>query len=285
MDKEVDSNKINEVSEKPKGKRNKIIIGVVGVIMLCCLGLFVAAALSNSTPEGQASSTARAQQQQETRVERTAVAVAQATEDARPTNTPIPTDIPAPTDTPAPTNTPVPTNTPQPSPTPNPNLVRIGTHIVGTDIQPGIYRGEAGSDLFGSCYWARLKDLTGDFGALLANDNSIGQFYVEVLESDYALETRCELVLLDSLPEPSGEFPTNISPGTYIIGRDIGAGTYRGEAGTDIMDSCYWARLRNVRGEFGGLIANDNSTGQFYIQVPASDFALSTACELELIQN
>jgi hypothetical protein len=49
------------------------------------------------------------------------------------------------------------------------------------------------------------------------------------------------------------------------------------------MSSCYWARLNNVAGELESVIANDNAVGQFYVQVAASDFALSTACELERV--
>lgn len=285
MDKENANDKTADAPAKPKSNRNRIIVGIVGVALLFCLGLLAFGVYLNSTPEGQATATVRAQERQETRVERTAVAASQATEEARPTDTPLPTDTPVPTNTPAPTSTPMPTDTPAPTATPDPNLIRPGTYIVGTDIQPGIYRGEAGSGVFESCYWARLEDLSGEFDALLANDNSIGQFYVEIQDSDYAFETACELVKLSSLPEPSGEFPQTITPGTYLVGRDIQAGTYRGEAGTDIEESCYWARLSNVSGGFNALIANDNSTGQFFIQVQESDFALSTACELELIED
>jgi hypothetical protein len=49
------------------------------------------------------------------------------------------------------------------------------------------------------------------------------------------------------------------------------------------MDSCYWVRLKDVRGEFRSIIANDNAIGQFYVLVQASDFALTTRCELERI--
>jgi hypothetical protein len=199
---------------------------------------------------------------------------------AAPTSTPLPPTA-TPTNTPlpptaAPTNTPLPPTAP-----PNPNLIQPGTYIVGTDIQPGIYRGQAGYDVFDSCYWTRLKDLSGDLDAVLANDNGIGQFYVEVRDSDYAFETDCELVFLSSLPEPPTEFPQKIMPGIYIVGVDIQPGTYRGQAGTEIMEACYWARLRNVSGELDSIIANDNATGQYYVQVQQSDFALSTACELE----
>ena len=44
------------------------------------------------------------------------------------------------------------------------------------------------------------------------------------------------------------------------------------------MDSCYWARLRNVSGDFRAIIANDNATRQFMIQVTSSDFALEVNC-------
>jgi hypothetical protein len=38
-----------------------------------------------------------------------------------------------------------------------------------------------------------------------------------------------------------------------------------------------------VSGGFDAIIANDNTDGQFYIQVNESDFALSTSCEVELV--
>jgi hypothetical protein len=179
------------------------------------------------------------------------------------------------------TNTPKPTNTPlPPKPTENPYLFHPGTYLVGSEIQPGIYKGNAGDSVFDSCYWERLKNLSGSFDAILANDNSVGQFYIEILDNDYAIQLDCDLVLLDSLPTPTGEFLTTIKPGMYLVGRDIQPGLYKGQAGNDTSASCYWERLRNVSGGFNGIITNENSVGQFYIQVAESDFALSTDCEL-----
>jgi hypothetical protein len=104
-----------------------------------------------------------------------------------------------------------------------------------------------------------------------------------VTNGDYAFETACELLLLRTLPPPPTEFPQAIAPGIYLVGIDIRPGTYKGQAGTEIMDSCYWARLNNVRGELDSLIANDNATGQYYVQVQQGDFALETACELQRV--
>lgn len=212
---------------------------------------------------------------------------------AVPTNTPLPTDIstlaptvtPEPTDTPIPTTTPEPTNSPTPTATPDPNLIRTGTHLVGEDIQAGIYLGQAGLDFFSSCYWERVSDLSGEFGSLIANDNSIGQFYVEVQDSDFAFKTDCDMVLLETLPAATEKFPVNLLPGMYLVNRDIQPGLYKGVAGIDFLDSCYWERLENVSGSFDGLVANDNEVGQFYIEVGDGDFAFSTACELTLLDQ
>jgi hypothetical protein len=174
-----------------------------------------------------------------------------------------------------------PTSTPKPTPPPILGLVRIGTHMIGKDIQPGIYWGLAGEGLFGSCYWARVSDLTGDLGSILANDNATGQYYVEIKANDYAFETGCELILLEHAPLQ--EVGDVLATGTYIIGRDIQPGTYQGQAGEEFTDSCYWARLTDVSGDLGSIIANDNALGSYYVQVLESDFALITACPLEWV--
>lgn len=245
------------------GAIGKIVIGAVGLFVFCCVCSIPVAIMnpSTSTP----APTELASNQIVTEAGQTLGE--QSTQESQPTNTSEPTQTPLP-----------------PTATEDPNLIKVGTHLVGIDIQPGIYRGYAGDDLFTSCYWARLKDLSGDLGALLANDNSIGQYYIDVRPTDYALETNCELIPLSSVPPP-GELPQVLQPGMYLVGRDIQPGTYRGEAGTDIMDSCYWARLSNVAGELDGILANDNATGQFYVQVAASDFALSTHCQLERVSD
>jgi hypothetical protein len=180
--------------------------------------------------------------------------------------TAIPTEVPA---------------TTEPAPTPTEEiegLVKEGTHLVGTDIEPGIYVGLAGEDIFESCYWARLSNLTGS-DDILANDNAQGQFYLEVLPDDKALETACELLPLEQVPA-RGELLKALVPGTYLVGRDIEAGTFRGQAGDDILESCYWARLSNVSGD-DDILANDNATGQFFVEMLASDFALKVGCQVE----
>ena len=61
-----------------------------------------------------------------------------------------------------------------------------GIWRVGTDIQPGLYR-----TMLDTCYWARLRNLTGR-DDIIANDNTDGPSYVEILATDVAFQsTRC----------------------------------------------------------------------------------------------
>jgi len=246
----------------------KLAIGCAGLFLLFCLCSIPIAIFSPSTPTPETADVLSIQ----TAAFETAVAEINQT-----VNTDVPANAPEATDTLQPTDTPVPTSTP------DPNLINPGTYMVGVDVQSGIYKGFAGEGLFTSCYWARLKDLTGGLESILANDNSIGQFYLEVKSSDYALKTDCQLTRLVAIPQHAGEYPQAITAGTYLIGSDIQPGTYRGQTGTDISDSCYWARLQNVAGDLDSILANDNATGQFYVQVLPSDFALKTACQLEWV--
>jgi hypothetical protein len=172
----------------------------------------------------------------------------------------------------------------EPEPTEDPNTVKPGTYLVGTDIQPGIYYGITGTGTFDSCYWERKSDLSGELDSIIANENAIGQYYLEVIDSDYALETACEIKMFGDIDTTPSEYPTVLEPGIYLIGEDIAPGMYRGEAGEDILESCYWARLKDVKFELESIISNDNAMGQFYLEVNEGDFALKTGCELEFIE-
>ena len=174
--------------------------------------------------------------------------------------------------------------TPNPTATPEPKLsLGPGMYQVGTDIQPGIYAGLAGTDILDSCYWARLSGASGELSDILSNDNAVGQFYVEVRSTDKFFEVNCKITPFKDLPTPAGTL-SEIGPGMYLVGHDISPGTYRGKAGVDVLDSCYWARLSGLSGDFDDVIANDNATGSYFVTVHASDVALKTACELSLTE-
>jgi hypothetical protein len=68
-----------------------------------------------------------------------------------------------------------------------PQKFEPGMYLVGRDMLPGTYQGN------GSCYWERLRNVSGSFDAIIANGNTDGQFYVQVSEGDFAFSTGCEV--------------------------------------------------------------------------------------------
>ncbi|MGW2235227.1 hypothetical protein [Streptomyces sp. NPDC001759] len=70
---------------------------------------------------------------------------------------------------------------------------------------------------------------------------------------------------------PKGGIPGD---GTFLVGKDIQAGTYRSEGKN--KDSCYWARLSDTSGEASAIIANGNDIGPAIVKVAAGDKAFQT---------
>ncbi|GAA1855296.1 hypothetical protein GCM10009714_40630 [Microlunatus capsulatus] len=62
-----------------------------------------------------------------------------------------------------------------------------GTFIVNDDIRPGRYKARASDG--SSCYWARLKDDTGEADSIIANNITEGSAVVTISKSDGAFET------------------------------------------------------------------------------------------------
>ncbi|MGW1070677.1 hypothetical protein ACWD4F_40035 [Streptomyces aureus] len=71
--------------------------------------------------------------------------------------------------------------------------------------------------------------------------------------------------------KPKGEIPGD---GTFLVGNDIKAGTYRTEGKNQY--GCYWARLSDTTGELNAIIANGNVQGPAIVKVAARDKAFQT---------
>jgi hypothetical protein len=138
-----------------------------------------------------------------------------------------------------------------------------GTFAVGTDIQPGTYRTRAASD---GCYWERLSGFGGTLGEIIANENTDAPEVVTIAASDKGFQSRrCGTWTTDlsAVVPPGNSFPA----GTYIVGTDMKAGTYRSTASA----GCYWARLSGFGGTIGDIIANDNTDAGAIVTIAASD--------------
>jgi hypothetical protein len=173
------------------------------------------------------------------------------------------TIAPAPaTPTPAPqTDTPA-TPTPfVPTPAPTHTFVTFGDGIytVGSDIRAGTYRLREIPDF---CYWERLKGFSGELGDIIANENADTAWAVATIKStDKGFNS-----------EGCGEWSSDLSrvtasksrlddDGTYIVGTDLSAGTWRATGG----EYCYWARLSGFGGTLSNIVANGNVLGNSVI--------------------
>ncbi|MFD5733363.1 hypothetical protein ACFWIY_11075 [Streptomyces sioyaensis] len=73
---------------------------------------------------------------------------------------------------------------------------------------------------------------------------------------------------------------TTVGQGSYLVGEDIAAGTYRtgGPAASDIP-LCYWARAKDSSGEMGGIIANGTSRGPARVTVTEGETFETNGCQ------
>ena len=171
---------------------------------------------------------------------------------------------------------PTPTPTPTLKPTPEPVNFRKGTHIVGEDIEPGLYRTEGEVT-----YWARLSGFSGEISEVLANEAfQDGPIIVEILKTDKGFESQGAGLwyLIDDsyIPEPLTEF----GDGYYIVGKDIEPGTYRSDGAE------YWARLKDFTGGIDSIIANGAfEEGSKIVKIDSSDVGfVSSGAQWEKIE-
>ena len=160
-----------------------------------------------------------------------------------------------------------------------PQPVLPGTYKVGEEIAPGVYRGEAEEDPF--CKWARLNDLNEDPESVTAMGLREGQFYVEVQASDVGFTTECPLVPIGNL-KPRDPQSAEIPPGMYIVGLDIGPGTYEGKPDEDLF--CFWQRLNNLKEDDESTIEWDIPGDKYKVEVLPSDYAVEFACPVQKVE-
>jgi hypothetical protein len=142
----------------------------------------------------------------------------------------------------------VPATVAQPEPDP-PGSFRDGSHVVGTDIQPGTYRTWPGSR---GCFWSRLSGFSGEIGDIIANGAENGPAVVTIGASDKGFDSkRCGL-WVPGLPAITESPTESFGDGTYVVATDIASGTWR----SDSPSECYWSRLRGFGGGIHDIIAN-----------------------------
>lgn len=147
-----------------------------------------------------------------------------------------------------------------------------GQYLVGSDIAAGRYYDVPSS----GCYWERESGLGGTLGEILSNNFigfNAGQWIVDIAPSDRAFMTKsgCGTWFKDT---PQQGAQTNISPGMWLVGSQVSAGTYRATA----QSGCYWERLRDFTGNLSGIIANNfvSAAGSQLVTISAGDTGFDT---------
>lgn len=158
----------------------------------------------------------------------------------------------------------------EPSPTndPNPHF-SDGTYQVGKEIQPGTYRTRSNSS---GCYYERMAGFTGELGDILANGNTSAPEVVTILETDKGFKsTRCGVWTQDLSAITKSK--TEFSDGTYIVGTDIEAGTYKSSGGS----SCYYQRMSGfTHGGVSEILSNENTNTSAVVTIMATDKGFSS---------
>lgn len=68
-----------------------------------------------------------------------------------------------------------------------------GQYLVGEEMDAGTYKTAGPADsVIPNCYWARNKDASGEFGAIIANGNVQGPTRVTVRKGEYFQTTGCQ---------------------------------------------------------------------------------------------
>ncbi len=139
-----------------------------------------------------------------------------------------------------------------------------GTYRVGVDLPAGTYRTRSNSS---GCYWERLSGFGGSINEILANDFTDVNAVVTVSASDKGFRSSGCLSWTNDLSRVTASTVAPFGGGTYIVGTDIAAGTWRSSGGS----SCYWERVSGFSGEFGQIIANDFTNAIVIVTVKSTD--------------
>jgi hypothetical protein len=160
-----------------------------------------------------------------------------------------------------------------PAPSPDGNAVTFapGRHRVGDAIQPGRYF----SDPLSGCYWERQSGTGGraaDTIAFAFVGFDAAQSIVDIAGTDVAFEANAACGTWSDRPRSIAA--GTIDAGTWLVGAQIAAGTYRANAAA----GCYWERLRDFSGTTGSVIASElvAVAGPAFVNVLPGDIGFSS---------
>jgi hypothetical protein len=190
-----------------------------------------------------------------------------ATVTSAPVTLPPATAVPA---TPEPTSPPA---TPGPTLAPTFRTFGDGTLKVGVDIKPGTYRLREPAAL---CVWGRLKGFSGTPSDILAGAEAANAYDVVTIKSTDAgfLSHGCGLWSSDLSRVTSSKNAID-GNGTYIVGTDITAGTWKSTG----LTVCSWESVSGFTGSASEHLADGLHGGPTIVTIRSTDKGfITTGC-------
>lgn len=150
-----------------------------------------------------------------------------------------------------------------------------GQYRVPADIPVGRYY----SDPANGCHFARVRSFGGTPAEAIVDtvlQFDAGQWIVDLLATDAGFVTDANCGFWFTTPRRG--LLTSITPGMWIVGAQITAGTYRADTSTQ---GCYWQRVSNFTGAVDAIIANQfvTSPGVQLVTIAATDAGFSATAE------
>jgi hypothetical protein len=151
-------------------------------------------------------------------------------------------------------------------------VIHPGTYQVGVfgPILPGRYRALYPTP---NCFWERRSDNTGAESGVLASGLSPDRQVVDILPTDKGFRTS------GCAPFVNEPYPINVTlhgafgDGTWIVGTDIGPGTWTAPGGSE----CMWMRVANLSGDAGALKATDSGVDNPIVNIDGGDGGFVTS--------
>ncbi|MFA5907244.1 MAG: carboxypeptidase-like regulatory domain-containing protein [Vicinamibacterales bacterium] len=150
-----------------------------------------------------------------------------------------------------------------------------GQYRVNTDIPAGLYYSDPGH----GCRFQRLRGFGGTSSEVITTTQvnfDAGQWIVQLLTADAGFETESSCGAWFTTPRRG--LQTVISAGSWVVGIQVTAGTYRAE---NSGLGCEWQRLGNFTGSFDAIIASGfaSSAGPQLVTIAATDTGFSTTAD------
>ena len=122
-----------------------------------------------------------------------------------------------------------------------------------------------------------INEKAAEAGDLFLHNYNNGQgLFISAESPATGFSEECLVITVFTKEPQTSTSKTTITDGTYKVGTDIPAGTYKLTCTSNYGG--YWARLSDASGEMGAIIANDNFSTTTYVTVLSGEYLELTRC-------